>query len=79
MIVSHDLASLKRLCSRILWLDHGRIRMSGPAGEVVPAYLAHMQENRSSGRRDCPSFVVFLTPMQAADRVNEKPDYTARG
>ncbi|MGO9108079.1 MAG: ABC transporter ATP-binding protein [Thermoguttaceae bacterium] len=45
VVVSHDLASLKKTCSRFLWLDHGRIRMSGPAGDVIPAYVAHMQEN----------------------------------
>ena len=44
VIVSHDMDSLTRICSRILWLDHGQIKMSGPAGEVVPAYVAHMQE-----------------------------------
>ena len=45
VVVSHDLASLEKLCSRILWLDHGRVHMSGPAGEVVSAYTAYMREN----------------------------------
>ena len=40
VMVSHDLESLRPLCSRILWLDHGRVRMLGPAGEVIAAYLA---------------------------------------
>ena len=44
VVVSHDLASLKQLCSRIVWLDHGRVRMSGPAAAVISAYLAHMQD-----------------------------------
>jgi ABC-type polysaccharide/polyol phosphate transport system ATPase subunit len=43
VVVSHDETSLQQLCSRILWLDHGRIRMSGPAKEVIPAYLDFMQ------------------------------------
>ncbi len=45
VVVSHDLDSLTAVCSRILWLDHGRIRMSGPAAEVVPAYVRHMEED----------------------------------
>ena len=45
VLVSHDLTALEGLCSRILWLDHGRIPRSGPAGEVIPAYVAHVQEN----------------------------------
>jgi ABC-type polysaccharide/polyol phosphate transport system ATPase subunit len=40
VMVSHDLESLRPLCSRILWLDHGQVRMIGPAGEVIAAYLA---------------------------------------
>ncbi len=45
VVVSHDLDSLTKICSRILWLDHGRIRLSGPVSEVITAYLAHMQED----------------------------------
>ena len=45
VVVSHDLDSLTAVCSRILWLDHGRIRMSGPASEVIPAYVRHMEED----------------------------------
>jgi ABC-type polysaccharide/polyol phosphate transport system ATPase subunit len=43
VVVSHDLGSLRQLCSRIIWLDHGRVRMSGAAGEVAAAYLAYTQ------------------------------------
>lgn len=38
VMVSHDLVTLKSLCDRIIWLDHGTVRMEGPAGEVVDAY-----------------------------------------
>jgi len=40
VVVSHDLNTLQDLCSRVVWLDHGTIRMQGPAREVVAAYLA---------------------------------------
>jgi len=45
VVVSHDMNSLKRMCNRILWLDHGRARMFGPADEVIPRYMAYMQES----------------------------------
>ena len=35
VMVSHDLDSLRPLCSRVLWLDHGRVRMLGPTAEVI--------------------------------------------
>ncbi|MGA2031491.1 MAG: ABC transporter ATP-binding protein [Thermoguttaceae bacterium] len=41
VVVSHDTASLEQLCTRIIWLDHGRIRMAGPTEEVIAAYLQH--------------------------------------
>jgi len=38
--VSHDLATIRRLCDKALWLDHGRMVMFGPLPEVLDAYLA---------------------------------------
>ena len=43
ILVSHDLHSVQRLCSRVLWLDRGRIRMIGEAAAVIAAYLAEQQ------------------------------------
>lgn len=36
--VSHDLESIRELCSRAVWMDQGRVRMSGPVAEVTEAY-----------------------------------------
>ena len=38
VLVTHDLGSLPNICDRVLWLDHGRQRMLGPAAEVIEAY-----------------------------------------
>jgi ABC-type polysaccharide/polyol phosphate transport system ATPase subunit len=38
VMVSHDLESLERMCSRALWLERGQVRLDGPASEVVLAY-----------------------------------------
>ncbi|MFN5328145.1 MAG: ABC transporter ATP-binding protein [Planctomycetota bacterium] len=38
VMVSHDLDSTARLCDRIAWLEHGKIRQVGPAAEMVKAY-----------------------------------------
>ncbi len=40
MIVSHDLDSVRELCSRAVWLDHGRVKMSGEARVIIDAYTA---------------------------------------
>jgi lipopolysaccharide transport system ATP-binding protein len=38
VIVSHDMSSLAQLCDRVLWLDHGTIRLAGPTDQVIAAY-----------------------------------------
>jgi lipopolysaccharide transport system ATP-binding protein len=43
VIVSHDLNSLQNLCTRIAWLDHGKLRQIGPPAETVAAYQAHVR------------------------------------
>ncbi len=44
VVVSHDLDSLAKLCNRIVWLDHRRIRMAGPPQETVAAYVQHIAD-----------------------------------
>ncbi|HET8744034.1 MAG TPA: ABC transporter ATP-binding protein [Ramlibacter sp.] len=38
VVVSHDLDLLERTCTRVIWMDHGRIKHDGPAKEVVQLY-----------------------------------------
>jgi lipopolysaccharide transport system ATP-binding protein len=38
VVVSHDLDSLKSICNRAVWMDHGRIVGEGPVEEVTDAY-----------------------------------------
>lgn len=47
LMVSHDLGTVRSFCQRVLWLEHGRVRMDGPAGAVIDAYLARAHEAAS--------------------------------
>jgi ABC-type polysaccharide/polyol phosphate transport system ATPase subunit len=38
LVVSHSPNSIKALCNRALWLEHGAIRLMGPANDVVDQY-----------------------------------------
>lgn len=38
LIVSHSIEQIERLCSRVMWLEHGRVRMIGQTQEVCRAY-----------------------------------------
>jgi lipopolysaccharide transport system ATP-binding protein len=42
LCVSHSNATLKDLCTRAIWLDHGRLVDDGPLGRVVEAYKSAM-------------------------------------
>jgi lipopolysaccharide transport system ATP-binding protein len=48
VMVSHDLESLRKLCSRVLWLDHGRVRDEGPAEEMIDAYSREMVQGTAA-------------------------------
>jgi len=38
LCVSHGTETLKKLCDRAVWLDHGELMMEGPAAEVLHLY-----------------------------------------
>jgi lipopolysaccharide transport system ATP-binding protein len=48
VFVSHDLSAIKRVCSRVLWLAEGTIRLAGSPENVVSAYLESVQEAREA-------------------------------
>ncbi|HUY90536.1 MAG TPA: ABC transporter ATP-binding protein [Pirellulales bacterium] len=43
VMVSHDLSSIRKLCNRVIWMEHGAVRQIGPAGAVIDAYSDHVQ------------------------------------
>ncbi|MBQ5950885.1 MAG: ABC transporter ATP-binding protein [Lachnospiraceae bacterium] len=50
LFVSHSIAQIEEMCSRVVWLDHGRVKMIGDAGEVCDAYqgIETIREERTS-------------------------------
>ena len=40
ILVSHDINLLRRLCTRVVWMDHGRVKDDGDANAVIDRYLA---------------------------------------
>jgi ABC-type polysaccharide/polyol phosphate transport system ATPase subunit len=39
ILVSHAMESIRRNCSRCVWLEGGQLRADGPPSEVLPLYL----------------------------------------
>jgi lipopolysaccharide transport system ATP-binding protein len=40
LFISHNMGAVSRLCDRAVWLDQGRLRMSGDSEDVIAQYLS---------------------------------------
>lgn len=43
LFVSHSLDQIRKMCTRVLWLDQGEVKMYGETQEICDAYQAYMQ------------------------------------
>ena len=43
LFCSHSMYQVEALCSRVLWIEGGAVRMQGPAAEVTSAYAASLE------------------------------------
>lgn len=43
VMVSHEMAALRAMCSRIIWLEHGMVVRDGGVDEVIEEYLEQAQ------------------------------------
>ncbi|MBL8515977.1 MAG: ATP-binding cassette domain-containing protein [Betaproteobacteria bacterium] len=57
LLCSHVMYHVQKLCTQAIWLERGRVRMTGPAASVVQAYLA-WQDAREAPRAETPSAVA---------------------
>ena len=48
LFCSHSMYQVEALCSRVLWLEKGRLRMQGSAAEVTSAYQAEIDAPQAS-------------------------------
>ena len=50
LFVSHNLDAVRSLCQTGLWLKNGNIEMTGPAGDVIDAYLSGVPVDQMTWR-----------------------------
>ena len=43
LMVSHNLEQIRSMCSKVIWLDHGTVRMDGDTQTVCDAYAEFMK------------------------------------
>jgi lipopolysaccharide transport system ATP-binding protein len=49
LFVSHNMAAVENLCSRVIWIDNGEVRQDGETKEVIQAYMSSFGEGKASG------------------------------
>jgi len=49
LFVSHNLAAVENLCSRVVWIDKGKVRQDGNTQEVIRGYMDSFGEGKTSG------------------------------
>jgi lipopolysaccharide transport system ATP-binding protein len=52
LFVSHNMGAISQLCNRVLWVQDGRLKREGPAGDTIGAYLSAGETARSTWRRE---------------------------
>jgi ABC-type polysaccharide/polyol phosphate transport system ATPase subunit len=74
VFVSHALALVEDLCSRVLWLDRGRVRLLGEPRRVVDAYRASVAELEGREHRQEKEDRERAAPGEApAPAISEEP------
>ncbi len=65
LFVSHNLTQVARLCSRVIHLEHGKIKSFGDAGRIVASYIAESEEQPLGSPLD--NAEAIMTRAEAAD------------
>jgi ABC-type polysaccharide/polyol phosphate transport system ATPase subunit len=81
LFISHDLANVRNLCSDVIWLDHGHLRLIGPTDSVLAQYRAHLfqqvsdqltLENDLGGFRRWGTMQIEITDIRLLDERGEE-------
>jgi lipopolysaccharide transport system ATP-binding protein len=48
ILASHDLETLRSLCTRVLWLEHGRVRADAAAAVAIAEYRRHVEHGQAN-------------------------------
>jgi hypothetical protein len=76
LFVSHQMNQIRRLCRRAIWLEGGRVRADGSAGDVVSAYEASASGGRQADVDDVRGATRFLT-WSLSEPASEEPHHVS--
>jgi ABC-type polysaccharide/polyol phosphate transport system ATPase subunit len=76
VLVSHQMNQIRRLCERVIWMNGGTIKQTGPTAEVAGAYEAAMTSGMVSSDADRGQKARFLR-WEILEPRNESPHMLA--
>lgn len=73
IIVSHNAGTINELCSHVLWLEKGLLRLVGQTADVLPKYVAHFNEGQKLAVRMAEAEpVVDITAVRLLNDAGEE-------
>ena len=75
LFVSHDIESIKQMCSRVLWIEHGRQRMLGDRNEVCQAYfnMRMQKQNEENTVHDEQTEAIDQKEVERSSMIGRYP------
>ncbi|WP_292431178.1 ABC transporter ATP-binding protein [Methylobacter sp.] len=77
LFVSHSMDSVRRFCTRCIWLDCGHVVMDGPADKVTDAFTSDSMTLRAHQKwvaDDAPETIKSLLDIREENTVNGLPE-----
>ncbi|HVC38405.1 MAG TPA: ABC transporter ATP-binding protein [Candidatus Dormibacteraeota bacterium] len=69
VFVSHALESVRSVCDRCLWMDHGVARMTGGVDAVISAYLTEVNRREAKELEVTDTAAIDTSPGRAGVRI----------
>lgn len=69
LFVSHDIASVRQMCSRVLWIDHGTQKKFGDCGLVCDMYMDEKRKSMNEGITVSSRGEGRITPVYPGGRT----------
>ncbi len=76
LLVTHGMETIRRLCDRAVWINHGRVAAIGDPVRVVDQYLDWVAEQAESEMTRAERFRIAAAgeELESADRMPEQSD-----
>lgn len=79
LFVSHNMGSLKSLCTRAILLDKGEVVANGDVNEVISTYISSETSTLTAGKKDLTTIETAETSFSFVSLVTHGGDQKERG